>query len=122
MTREHVSMRKIKEMKAEPDGFTLTFTKPIDPQTAGDIASYKMETFTYIYQADYGSPEVDKTTPDVTKVIVNKDGKSVRLYLSKLEEGHIHQLTAPGVRSADGLPLLHNIAYYTLNYIPAGQP
>ena len=41
-----------------------------------------------------------------------------RLYVSKLEEGHIHQLTAPGLRSADDMPLLHNIAYYTLNYIP----
>jgi hypothetical protein len=42
----------------------------------------------------------------------------VRIYLSKLEEGHIHTLTAAGLRSTDGLPLLHNIAYYTLNYIP----
>ena len=43
---------EIKEMKAESDGFTLTFTKPVDPQTAGAVASYKMATFTYIYQAD----------------------------------------------------------------------
>jgi hypothetical protein len=110
---------EIKEMKAEPDGFTLHFTKAVDPKTAGDVASYKMETFTYIYQADYGSPEVDKTTPTITKVVVNADGKSVRLTLSKLEEGHIHQLNAPGVRSTEAEPLLHNIAYYTLNYIPA---
>ncbi len=109
---------EIQEMKAEPDGFTLTFTKPVDPKTAGDIASYKVETFTYIYQAAYGSPEVDKTTPNVTKVTVAPDNKSVRLELSKLEEGHIHQLTAPGVRSMENAPLLHNIAYYTLNYIP----
>ena len=52
------------------------------------------------------------------KVTVGADKKSARIYLSKLEEGHIHQLIAPGVRSADGLPLLHNIAYYTMNYIP----
>jgi hypothetical protein len=110
---------EIKEMKAEADGFTLHFTKAVDPQSAGDVASYKMETYTYIYQADYGSPEVDRTTPDVAKVVVNPDGKSVRLYLNKLEEGHIHQVTAPGVRSTDGAPLLHNIAYYTLNYIPS---
>ena len=113
---------EIKEMKAEPDGFTLHFTKPINPQTAGDVASYKMETYTYIYQADYGSPEVDHTTPTVNKATVNADGKSVRLTLSKLEEGHVHQLTAPGIRSIDGLPLLHNVAYYTLNYIPSRQP
>jgi glucose/arabinose dehydrogenase len=112
---------EIKEMKAEPDGFTLTFTKEVDPKTAGDVNSYKCETFTYIYQAAYGSPEVDKTTPTVTKAIVAADNKSVHVSLSKLEEGHIHQLTAPGVRSSDGTPLLHNIAYYTLNYIPQAK-
>jgi glucose/arabinose dehydrogenase len=110
---------EIHEMKAESDGFTLTFTKPVDPKTAADAASYKVETFTYIYQADYGSPEVDQTKPDITKVVVGADKKSVRLYLSKLEEGHIHHLTAAGLRSSDDAPLLHNAAYYTLNYIPA---
>jgi glucose/arabinose dehydrogenase len=109
---------EIYEMKAKPDGFELTFTKEIDPKTAGDVASYKAETFTYIYQSSYGSPEVDRTNPTVDKVTVGADKKSVRIYFSKLEEGHIHQLIAPGVRSADGLPLLHNIAYYTMNYIP----
>ena len=48
-----------------------------------------------------------------------EDGKSVRLYVDGLQEGHIHDLAAAGVRSADGQPLLHPQAYYTLNYIPA---
>ena len=48
-----------------------------------------------------------------------KDNKSVRIHLSAMQEGHIHTLTAAGVRSAEGLPLLHIVAYYTLNYIPA---
>ena len=45
----------------------------------------------------------------------------MRLYVDGLQEGHIHDLTAPGVRSRDGEPLLHPQAYYTLNYIPAGK-
>jgi ribosome-binding factor A len=78
-----------------------------------------MKTYTYIYRAEYGSPEVDPTTPTIDRVEVGADRKSVRLYVSKLQEGNIHDLTAAGVRSADGLPLLHKEAYYTLNYIPA---
>ena len=78
-----------------------------------------MKTYTYIYRAEYGSPEVDHTTPTIDRVTVGADGKSVRLYVSKLEEGNIHELSAAGVRSADGLPLLHKEAYYTLNNIPA---
>jgi glucose/arabinose dehydrogenase len=112
---------EIHDMKAEPDGFTVNFTKAIDPKTAADLASYKVETFTYIYRADYGSPEVDQTKPTITSVTVAPDNKSVRITLSAMAEGHIHTLTAAGVRSADGLPLLHNVAYYTLNYIPTAK-
>ena len=109
---------EIHEMHAKPDGFELTFTKAIDPESAGKIDSYKMKTFTYIYQASYGSPEVDATIPEITKVTVGKDNKSVRLTVKGLQEGHIHDLALPGLRSAEGDPLLHPQAYYTLNYVP----
>jgi len=107
---------EIHEMRLKPDGFELTFTKPVDAETAGNIGTYAMKTYTYIYRAEYGSPEVDQTTPKITKVEVGKDRKSVRLYVDGLQEGHIHDLTAAGIRSADGEPLLHSQAYYTLNY------
>jgi len=110
---------EIHEMRAKPDGFELTFTKPVDPATAGRTESYVLKTFTYIYQAAYGSPEVDATTPTITKVEVGKDGKSVRLFVDGLQEGHVHDLNATAVRSSDGQSLLHPQAYYTLNYIPS---
>jgi glucose/arabinose dehydrogenase len=109
---------EIHEMRAKPDGFELTFTQPLDAKTAADPASYALKTFTYIYRADYGSPEVDATTPTLDKIEVAADGKSVRLYVGPLQEGHVHHLSAAGLRSADGLGLLHKDAYYTLNYIP----
>jgi glucose/arabinose dehydrogenase len=112
---------EIHEMRARPDGFELTFTHPVDARTAGDVRSYRMRTFTYIYRAEYGSPEVDPTTPKVERVVVAPDGKSVRLFVGPLQEGHVHELHADGVRSRAGLPLLHREAYYTLNYIPARQ-
>jgi hypothetical protein len=45
-------------------------------------------------------------------------GKSVRLFVDQLQEGHVHELHLDGVRSAAGKPLLHPVAYYTLNYVP----
>ncbi len=110
---------EIHEMHAKPDGFELTFTHPVDAKSAGDPKSYALKTYTYIYRAEYGSPEVDPTTPTIDRVEVASDHKSVRLVVSKLHEGNIHELSAGGVRSNDGLPLLHKEAYYTLNYIPA---
>jgi hypothetical protein len=109
---------EIHEMRAKSDGFEVTFTQPVDPATANQLASYTMKTFTYIYQADYGSPEVDATTPTIKKVELARDNKSVRLYIDGLQEGHIHHLSVPGVKNADGAGLLHTDAYYTLNYIP----
>jgi hypothetical protein len=110
---------EIHEMRAKPDGFELTFTQPIDAKTAADLGSYKLSTYTYIYQAQYGSPEVDQSKPKIDRAVVAGDNRSVRLTIDGLKEGHVHELQLPGVRSADGLPLLHKAAYYTLNYIPA---
>jgi glucose/arabinose dehydrogenase len=107
---------EIHEMHLLRDGFELTFTKPIDVESAGKVGSYGLKTFTYIYQASYGSPEVDQTEPKITRVTVGPDRRSVRLTVEGLQEGHIHDLTAPGVRSEEGQPLLHPQAYYTLNY------
>jgi hypothetical protein len=109
---------EIHEMRAKSDGFELTFTEPVDPKTAGDLASYSMEAWTYIYQSGYGSPEVDKVTPKITAADVSADGKSVRLKVEPLTKGHVHALTAAGVRSASAKPLLHNVGFYTLNEIP----
>ena len=109
---------EIHEMRAKPDGFELTFTQEVDTESAADITSYELQTYTYIYQASYGSPEVDHTTPTITRAEVGSDASSVRLYIDGLQEGHVHELHLPGVRSSTGLPLLHQEAYYTLNYIP----
>ena len=109
---------EVLEMHAQPDGFELTFTQPVDPATAANVKSYNMATHTYIYQASYGSPEVDQTTPNITRAEVSSDNLKVRLYVDKLAEGHVHELQLSGVRSAAQLPLLHDMAYYTLNYIP----
>src|SRR5206468_2983136 len=98
---------EIREMRARPDGFGLAFTRPVDPEAAGKAESYGLKTFTYIYQSSYGSPEVDATTPRITGVAVAEDRLSVRLTVEGLREGHVHDLTARGVRSAEGQALLH---------------
>jgi hypothetical protein len=109
---------EIHEMRAKPDGFELTFTEPVNRESAANIESYKLQTYTYIFQSAYGSPEVDFTTPTIKSATVADDNKSVRLIIDGLQEGHIHELVSAGVKSANDLPLLHKEAYYTLNRIP----
>lgn len=109
---------EIQTMTANPDGFTLTFTSPVNPDTAGNPASYSMGAFTYIYQSEYGSPEVDATTPVVTAAKVAADGKSVRIKVDGRVRGNVHHLVAKGVTSKNGETLWHPEAWYTLNEIP----
>jgi glucose/arabinose dehydrogenase len=109
---------EIQTMSALRDGFELTFTGPVDPAVAGNPASYSMDAWTYIYQSEYGSPEVDKATPKITGATVSPDKMKVRLKIEGLVQGHVHQLTAKGVKSAKGESLWHPLAWYTLNEIP----
>ena len=110
---------EVKEINIRPDGFLVTFTLPVDPAVAADPANYAVSTYTHVYQAGYGSPEVDQTEPRVLKAEPSADGLSVRLTLAKLEVGHIHDFDFAKVRGRDGAPLLHTKAYYTVNEIPA---
>jgi hypothetical protein len=112
---------EIDTMSARPDGFELRFTEPVDAATAADPRSYTIETYTYIYQAAYGSPKVDQTRPAIARVAVAPDGRTVRLNLDALAVGHVHELHLDGVRSAEGKALLHPVVYYTLNEVPAAE-
>ncbi|MEP4078944.1 DUF7133 domain-containing protein [Haloferula sp.] len=109
---------EIQSMSARPDGFELAFTQAVDPETASDPASYEMKSWTYIYQKGYGSPEVDKSIPKVTKATLSADKTKVRLTVEGLVKGHVHQLDALGVKSSEGNKLWHPTGYYTLNEIP----
>lgn len=105
---------------AEPDGFTIHFTEPVDPTTAGDVKSYAAKRWTYLHHSGYGCPPVDTHDINLVSATVSEDRKSVRLKMDEMKRCYVHELKTPGVRSASGLPVLHAEAYYTLNHIPQG--
>ena len=110
---------EVQEINIRPDGFQLTFTEPVDPSTAGKPESYRLTTYTHNFAAGYGSPEVDHTAPTVRSATVSEDGLLVRLTIDGLQEGHIHDFDFASLRNAEGEPLLHHRAYYTVNEIPS---
>lgn len=105
-------------MRATPRGFRLEFTAPVDAEAAAETSGYAMTSYTYLLHSPYGSPEVETETLEIREARVAGDGLSVELVVSGLREGYVHELHAPGVRSAAGLALLHDEAYYTLIHIP----
>ncbi len=112
---------EIHEMRARPDGFEVTFTKPVDPSTAGKTDSYTMKCWTYRYHASYGDKPRDKHALKITDAKVGSDHRSVRLRVEGLSPYYVHALKLKGVRSEEGTPLLHPEAYYTLNHIPSAS-
>ena len=109
---------EILDIRAQPDGFVLRFTRPVNAALAARPESYSLQTYTHIYQEDYGSPEVDHTSPEITAVEVAADAGGVRLRVKGLVQGHVHDFHLPDFKSQDGELLLHDRAYYTLNEIP----
>jgi len=109
---------EVREMRARPDGFELAFTEPVDLGAAAALESYRMESYTYLLHADYGSDEVEKRELAITAARPAADGSRVRLAVEGLRAGYVHELHLPGVKSRAGAPLLHEQAYYTLIEIP----
>jgi hypothetical protein len=106
---------EILNMKLTKTGFDLTFTKPVDPATASDPSAYSFEHFHYHYHRLYGSPQVANTSVKVQAVQISEDRRRVTLVLPELVTKKIYELHIRGLKSTDGMDLLHPEAYYTLN-------
>lgn len=113
---------EIERITITQDGFDIAFTKPVDAEIAAQTANYAMGTFTHIYHAGYGGPEVDQTTPVVQSATVSPDGTRVSLVVEGRVRGHVHEFDLGGLRSEADDELLHRHAYYTVNEIPHPAP
>ena len=109
---------EIQEIKIRKEGFLILFTRPVDRVIAASPQTYTITTYTHIFGAGYGSPEVDHTTAEVMKAEPAANGLSVLVYLKTFEEGHIHDFDLGAMKSAHGEALLHKKAYYTVNEVP----
>jgi cytochrome c2/glucose/arabinose dehydrogenase len=110
---------EIREIRARPRGFRLVFTRPTEPATARDPDSYTLEHYRYEYTGAYGSPELDRTRVPIERVELAPDGASAELTVPKLVPDRVYLVSARGVRSPSGEPLVHPSGAYTLNAIPA---
>jgi len=112
---------EMKTVSAQPDGFEIEFTFPVDKKSAEDLDSYYARSYIYKYHAAYGSPTIHEEKLNIRGVKVSEDGRKVRVVIDNLRPYYVHEIMVPGIKSIDGLPVLHNAAYYTLNNIPDGN-
>jgi cytochrome c551/c552 len=112
---------EMKNISARPDGFEIEFTQPVNKASAEDLSKYELKSFIYKYQHEYGSPIINQEDTPLRGVIVSDDRMKVRLVMNNIRQGYIHQVMATGLLNDEGQPLLHDVAYYTLNEIPTGD-
>lgn len=112
---------EMKDISARPDGFEITFTRPVNVKQASDPMAYDVNSFTYHYHHQYGSEIIESKKCELKGIVVSDDKLHVRLVIDDLREGFIHELKLAGITSQDSVTLLHNVGYYTLNAIPEGD-
>jgi cytochrome c551/c552 len=112
---------EMKTVSARPDGFEIEFTRPVDKSIAEDLEMYNGRSYIYKYHSTYGSPTINEEPLKIKGVKISADGKKVRLVIDNLRQYYLHELTLDGIRSEDGIAVLHPTVYYTLNNIPGGD-
>jgi mono/diheme cytochrome c family protein len=112
---------EMQAIQVRPKGFRLRFTQPCDRSTASPVESYSLEHYRYEYTSAYGSPEMDRLGVRVLEADVSDDGLSVDLTTESLIGGRVYRITAGGVRSQSGRPLVYPTGAYTLHQIPTKE-
>jgi hypothetical protein len=103
------------KIHASSGGFSLTFSDEIDPKTISTIA---VESHTYQYFKEYGSPKVDLQVMPVKKVDLAEQGRVVRIDLGELKEGYLHAIDLTGVRSKSGSAVMGGKIWYQVKKAP----
>ncbi len=111
---------EMQEIHANPDGFDIVFTLPVDEAAIQEAGMFKLTSFTYMYHNTYGSPAINIEELEVSDITLGADGRTVSLKVDGLRAGYIHEFRLGELAAKDGTPLLHDFAFYTLNNIPGG--
>ncbi|HVE38733.1 MAG TPA: DUF6797 domain-containing protein [Planctomycetota bacterium] len=106
------------------DAIELTFTDPVDVETAGDVDSYSAEQWNYRWTENYGSPDYSvanskkqgRDPVEIKAAKVSSDGKKVTLEIPGLQP--VMQMKIKfRMRAADGAPISQEI-WHTINRVP----
>ncbi len=95
-----------------PEGFSLTFTLPIDPSSAANPANLPIQSYAYKYHQGYGSPQVNKQTHVPAKTTLSKDGLTLTLQVPSLQPRRLYQFSLSALKTKDGSGLLNPLVVY----------
>jgi len=105
-------------------GLEITFSQPLDKETAEDPGSYGIEQWNYKWSADYGSPEFSVKDPskvgrdevEVEGATLMPDGKTVFLKIPDIQPVMQMQVSVD-VDTTDGKTITDTL-YLTIHRVP----
>ncbi len=116
------------ELHVVKGGLSITFTSPVDPETARDPDNYSVEWWNMIWSNDYGSPDVSRDNPKkkghdaatVTSVDLSPDHKTIVIHIEDLKPVMLMKTTMK-IKAADGSPMNWEVDN-TINIVPGMPP
>lgn len=98
-------------------GFLFRFTEPVTaPPPAKD---WKIQRYRYAYHAEYGSPQIDRTSVVPGLLEWREEGRSVWVAVPDIQAGGtVYEFTLPRLTGSEGLALDHRLLCYTVNALP----
>ena len=103
-------------LRASRNGMTITFTQPLDAESAGDYANYAVSRWNYKRTANYGSDDYSVKNPRkkgrdrvrVENAVLSDDKKSVLLEIRDMQPSMQMEITYR-IKAADGTELSQTI-------------
>jgi hypothetical protein len=111
---------EIARVSAEPDGLTVSFTKPVDPSWLRDAGNFRLRQWRYEPTEQYGGPKIDDEAVEVAEAVPSAAGDTVYLRVPGIKAGRVVHLHASPV-SSDGEKIWSAEAWYTMNAKPTAE-
>jgi hypothetical protein len=105
------------DMHVTPHGFRFDFTEPLAADST-DPSRWPASRYYYLYHADYGSPEIEKTAVLPNKVTLSNGGKTADVELPEMKLDFLYDFNLSNLKSASGSTPLNPRIAYTLRRIP----
>jgi hypothetical protein len=107
----------IREVKATPGGFEVTFFKPVDRSAAVDPASWSVQAYTRVWGGSYATPDSGRHTLEAGDVQISSDGLRVRFDVEQLRSGYMYDISVAGELAASQ-ELWPTEAHYSMKVVP----
>jgi hypothetical protein len=114
----------VSEMHVRKDAIELTFTNPLDVESASDVDRWAAQQWNYLYSEKYGSPDFSVADPkkqgrdtvEIKSVKVSSDGRKATLEIPGLQPV-MQMLIRFKIKAADGVPISQEI-WHTIHKVP----